>query len=290
VNSPRRVRSVILFIVMLLPGASLMAQGTLERIVKRNEFRIGYRTDARPLSFEQNGEAAGYSVDICRRIATSVKDHLKKADLKVTFVPVTSDNRFDAVVKGDVDIECGATTITLGRQERVDFSLMTFVTGGTVLSMADKRVGTMEELSGKRVAVIRDTTTDSALDAHLKKSLIDARVVKVADREEGMAKLRSGDVDAFASDQIVLMGEAMKALEQDRRASFSFADELFSYEPYALVVPRNDADFRLVVNRAIVQLFRGGQYAQLFQTWVGSAGVKPSPMLQAMYQIQTVAD
>ena len=82
----------------------------------------------------------------------------------------------------------------------------------------------------------------------------------------------------------------MKALEQDRAASFSFADELFSYEPYALVVQRNDADFRLVVNRAIVQLFRGGQYAQLFQTWVGSAGVKPSPMLQAMYQIQTVSD
>jgi ABC-type amino acid transport substrate-binding protein len=281
---------VILFVAMLLPGASLMAQGTLERIAKRNEFRIGYRTDARPLSFQQNGEAAGYSVDICRRIATSVKEDLKKPDLKVAFVPVTSDSRFDAVTKGDVDIECGATTITLGRQERVDFSLMTFVTGGTVLSMADKRIGTIAELSGKRVAVIRDTTTDAALEAHLKKNLIDARVVKVADRDEGMAKLRSGDVDAFASDQIVLMGEAMKALEQDRRASFSFADELFSYEPYALVVQRNDADFRLVVNRAIVQLFRGGQYAQLFQQWVGSAGVKPSPMLQAMYQIQTVSD
>ena len=289
-NSPRRVRSVILFVIMLLPGASLMAQGTLERIAKRNEFRIGYRTDARPLSFEQNGEAAGYSVDICRRIATSVKEHLKKADLKITFVAVTSDNRLDAVAKGDVDIECGATTITLGRQERVDFSLMTFVTGGSLLSMAEKRIGTVAELSGKRVAVIRGTTTNAALDAHLKKNLIDARIVQVADRDEGMTKLRSGDVDAFASDQIVLMGEAMKALEQDRQASFSFADELFSYEPYALVVQRNDADFRLVVNRAIVQLFRGGQYAQLFQTWVGIAGVKPSPMLQAMYQIQTVSD
>ena len=154
-NSPRRVRGVILFLMMLLPGASLMAQGTLERIAKRDEFRIGYRTDARPLSFEQNGEAAGYSVDICRRVATSVKEHLKKPDLKVSFVRLTSDNRLDAVAKGDVDIECGATTITLGRQERVDFSLMTFVTGGTVLSMADERVGMMADLSGKRVAVIR---------------------------------------------------------------------------------------------------------------------------------------
>jgi ABC-type amino acid transport substrate-binding protein len=290
VNSTRRVRSVIVFLVMLLPGASLMAQGTLERIAKRNEFRIGYRTDARPLSFEDKGQAAGYSVDICRRIATGVKDHLKLPDLKVTFVPVTSDNRLDAVEKGDVDIECGATTVTLGRQERVDFSLMTFVTGGSVLSMADERVSTMKDLSGKRVAVIRDTTTEDALEAYLMKNLIDARVVKVAGRDEGMAKLRGGDVDAFASDQIVLMGEAMKALEQDRTASFSFADELFSFEPYALVVKRNDADFRLVVNRALVQLFRAGQHAQLFQTWVGSAGVKPSPMLLAMYQIQGVSD
>jgi ABC-type amino acid transport substrate-binding protein len=267
-----------------------MAQGTLERITDRNEFRIGYRTDARPLSFEDDGEPRGYSVDFCRRIAVAVREHLELPDMKVTYVPVTSDNRFDAVVDGDIDIECGATTVTLGRLERVDFTLMTFVTGGTVLSMAGNRVANMEDLAGKRVAVVRDTTTAEALEAHLKENLIDARVVSVPNRNEGMSRLRSGDVDGFASDQIVLVGVALEAIDNDEDVNFSFADDLFSYEPYAFMVPRDDADYRLVVNRAIAQIFRSGQFAQIYQTWVGSAGVQPSPMLIAMYQMQSLAE
>jgi ABC-type amino acid transport substrate-binding protein len=274
----------------LAPGASLMAQGTLERISDRNEFRIGYRTDARPLSFEDDGEAQGYSVDFCRRIAVAVREHLELPDMKVTYVPVTSDNRFDAVVDGDVDIECGATTVTLGRLERVDFTLMTFITGGAVLSMAANRVANMEDLAGKRVAVVRGTTTADALDAHLKENLIDARVVEVSDRSDGMSRLRRGDVDGFASDQIVLVGVALEAIDNDEDVSFSFADDLFSYEPHAFMVRRDDADFRLVVNRAIAQIFRSGQFAQIYQTWVGSAGVQPSPMLIAMYQMQSLAE
>jgi ABC-type amino acid transport substrate-binding protein len=168
--------------------------------------------------------------------------------------------------------------------------MMTFVTGGTVLSLSKSPIGPLEGLAGKRVAVVRGTTTESALNTFLKSKLIDARVVRVADRDTGMAQLQKGEVDGFASDQIVLMGEAMNALDRDKTASFSFADELFSYEPYAFMVKRNDADFRLVVNRAIAQLFRNGQHAQLFQQWVGTAGVKPSPMLLAMYQVQTLSE
>ena len=289
-NRSMLVRVGALVALALVPGASLMAQGTLEHIAKRGEFRIGYRTDARPLSFVQNGEPAGYSVDICRRIAVGIREQLKLPDMKVTYVALTSDNRFDAVADGKVDIECGATTVTLKRQERVDFTLMTFVTGGTVLSMATSRIGKLDSLAGKRVAVVHGTTTADALAAYLKEKLIDARVVEIADRETGMAQLQKGEVDAFASDQIVLMGEAMNALQKNQNVSFSFAEDFFSYEPYALMVRRNDANFRLVVNRAIAQMFRNGQNAQLYQTWIGSAGVRPSPMLLAMYQMQSLSE
>ena len=281
---------VAVLALVLVPGTSLLAQGTLERISQRGEFRIGYRTDARPLSFEQGGQAAGYSVDICRRIAVGVREHLKLRDMKVTFVPVTINNRFDAVANGDVDIECGVTTITLARQERVDFTLMTFVTGGTILSLAKNRIAAMSDLAGKRVAVIRGTTTATALEAYLKEKLIDARVVVVDNSDAGMSQMQRGDVDAFASDQVVLLGDAMRALDRDQNVSFSFGDELFSFEPYAMMVRRNDADFRLVVNRAIAQLFRTGEHAQLFQTWIGSSGIKPAPLLLAMYQVQTLTE
>jgi ABC-type amino acid transport substrate-binding protein len=275
---------------MLLSAAPASAQGTLERIAERGEFRIGYLTDSRPLSFDDNGQAAGYSVDICRRVATAVREHLELPDMRVVYVPITLANRFDALIGGDIDIECGSSTITLGRQEQVDFTLMTFVTGGTLLSLADSRVGTMSALDDESVAVIRDTTTEAALRSHLADERIDARIVLVDNAEEGMARLLDGRVAAFASDQIVLLGDALHAMESDAELSFSFADELFSYEPYALMVRRNDADFRLVANRAIAQLFRSGEYSSLYETWIGTNGIAPPALLIAMYQLHSLRE
>jgi ABC-type amino acid transport substrate-binding protein len=267
-----------------------MAQGTLERIRERGELRIGYRADARPLSFEEEGKPAGYSIDLCRRIAAGVSEHLSLPGMKATYVKVTAENRFDAIASGDIDIECGATTITLGRLENVDFTLMTFVTGGSFLSKADARVGTTADLAGKRVAVMRDTSTATALQAFLTENRIDARVVQVETREAGMQRLQRGDVDAFAGDQIVLLGAALNVIEQDGDANFSFADELFSYEPYGFMVRRNDADFRLVVNRELAEIFRDGDQAPIYQQWIGTNGVKPSPMLIAMYLVQGLSE
>jgi ABC-type amino acid transport substrate-binding protein len=284
------IRKLFFLALVAAPGSALMAQGTLERIADRGEFLIGYRTDARPLSYQENGEAVGYSVDFCRRIAAAVRDHLDLRDMRVTFVPVTAQDRIAAVVDGDIDIECGATTVTLDRQEQVDFTLMTFVTGGTILARSASRVENLEDLSGRRVAVIEGTTSAVALEENLTESLIDAEVVLVLNRSEGMALLENGDVDGFASDQIMLMGAAAEARERNPSLSFSFSGELFSFEPYAFMVRRDDADFRLVANRALAQLFRGGQYVQLYQRWVGSAGIQPSPLLVAMYQVQTLTD
>jgi glutamate/aspartate transport system substrate-binding protein len=285
-----RARTVFVAAAAILAGTSAMAQGTLDRIADAGEFRIGYNPDSRPLSFVEDGEPAGYSVDICRRIAVAVREHLNLPDMKVTYVPVSLAERFDAVADGDIDIECGSTTVTLGRMERVDFTLMTFVTGATLLSRGDSRIATMDDLAGGSVAVIPDTTNETALRAYLSDNLIDARVVEVADSAEGMQLLQDGEVDAYASDQVVLIGDAMKILDENPRASFSFADELFSYEPYALMIQRDDADFRLVANRAIAQILRSGQYAQLFQRWIGSVGIEPSPMLLAIYQAQALSE
>jgi glutamate/aspartate transport system substrate-binding protein len=285
-----RPASVLLVVAAFLSCTPAMAQGTLDRIRERGELRIGYRADARPLSFEENGAPAGYSVDLCRRIAAGIGEQLSLPAMKATYVRVTGENRFDALVKGDIDIECGATTITLGRLEQVDFTLMTFVTGGSFLSKADNRVSAAADLAGKSVAVMRGTSTATALQGYLTENKIDARVVMVDDRDAGMARLQRGDVDALAGDQIVLLGNALAALEANDDANFSFADELFSYEPYAFMVRRNDADFRLAVNRELAEIFRDGEQAPIYQEWVGSNGVKPSPMLIAMYLVQGLSE
>ena len=276
-------RSAIAFLILLASFAVAREShgATLDQIKKSGEIRIGYRSDAAPLSFnDANGQAAGYSVELCRRIATAVKDHLKLSDLKVTFVSLGTEERIDAIVNNKADIECGATTITLARAEKVDFTLMTFVTGGGLLSLAGSGIDDVANLSGKSVAVVTGTTSQTALGAYLEKNLIDTRVVAVANREEAMKQLRAKQVDAFASDQVVLIGQVMQA--SDPKA-FHLSRELFSYEPYALVVRRNDSDFRLVADRAIAQLYRTGQIEQLYDQWFGRAGLRPSPVLKAMY-------
>ena len=284
--------ATFLLVVVLIGSSSDLlakdAETTLQKISRTGEFVIGYRTDASPLSYENaQGQPSGYSVDLCRRIAAQVKMHLGKDDIETKFVAVSSDERISAVKKGKIDIECGSTTVTLTRQEEVDFTLPTFVTGGSVLSLTKSGIQDMSGLSGKRVGVVKDTTTVDKLKTYLQRNLIDAEVVIVDNRKEGMLRLERGGVDAFASDQIVLIGQVIEALSPNQ---YSLVTETFSYEPYALVVRRNDADFRLVANTAIVQIYRSGQHIQIYNKWIGRIGIQPPPILVAMYQLSTLPE
>jgi glutamate/aspartate transport system substrate-binding protein len=278
-----KITATLLALIAACAISTGASADTLGQIKKSGEIRLGYRTDAPPMSFnDAQGQAAGYSVELCRRIAAAVKDELKLADLKITMVPLSNEERIDAIVKNKADIECGSTTITLSRQKVVDFTSMTFVTGGSVISLADAGIDSVAKLAGKSVAVIQDTTSETALKAYLSKNLIDAKVVVLPNRDEAMKQLDAKQVDAFAGDQVVQIGYLLQAANP---AAYKLSRDLFSYEPYALVVRRNDADFRLVANRALAQIFRGGQIEAIYVQSFGRLGVKPSPVLSAVYTL-----
>lgn len=267
----------------ILAGTAAAAEGTLEKIARTGEFVIGYRTDSLPLSFQdRQGRPAGYSVDLCRRIGERVRQHFADEDIKVKFVPVSSEERIAAVVDGTIDIECGSTTVTLSRHERVDFSLPTFVTGASIVSLKGSGIQDAADLTGKRIAVAKGTTTEQKLRAYLAETAIDAKIVIVGDRTEGWARLNQDNVDAMASDQIVLIGLIMSSQDPTR---YWLDSEIFSYEPYAFVVRRNDADFRLVVNRALAAVYRSGDYADIYYEWIGKAGIDVPPVVAVMYQL-----
>lgn len=262
--------------------------GTLKKIADTGSITIGYNDDSAPFSFlDSSGNPAGYSVDLCRRIATATKDHLGLSRLEIKFVAVNLQDRFDAVESGKVDIECGSSTITLSRMARVDFTLRTFVTGASLVSKVDAPVNLTSEINGKTVAVIKGTTTESALVKYLKENLIDAEVQLVDTDTEGMRLLNEGKVDAFASDQIVLIGQIVQT---ENPKDYVLSQDLYSFEPYGLMVRRNDADFRLIANRSLAQIYRTGQYRQLFARWFGIFGLKPSPVLLAMYQMEALSE
>ena len=255
--------------------------GTLKKIKASSTFTLGYLESAPPFSFPgPDRRPVGYSIDLCTHIASAIQKQLG-INLKLNWVPVTTENRIDMVASGKVDIECSTTTASLSRQERVDFSLMTFVDGGGLLTKSDLKLGAVADLADKRIAVIPGTTTETALQKFLKEEFVLVKYVPVKNHVEGLAAIEKGLAEAFASDRGILIGLAVTSKDPTR---FALPAVLFSYEPYGFMVRRNDAAFRLAVNRALAELYRSGGIAPIYERWFGAFG-KPSPAIAAMYML-----
>ncbi len=270
----------LLAILLVTAACATHSPDTLKKVKDSGTLAIGYRESSVPFSFiDTEKKPAGYSVDLCKRIAASVQQELGLANLQIKWVPVTPEDRITSVTNGSIDIECGSTTNTLGRQEQVDFTNMTFVDGGSMLVTAESGIRRVADLAGKRVAVIPGTTTERALAAALRKNGVNAQVLNVKEHIEGLRLLDGGGADAYASDRVLLIGLAIQS--QDIR-KLRMADEYLSYEPYGFMVRRNDAAFRLAANRVLARLYRTGEIEQLYEIWFGALGL-PSTLLQAMY-------
>jgi len=279
------MRNTFVLVAVLSLFASPLHAGqagsTLERIQESGTVRIGFRESEPPMSFlDEDKQPAGYSIDLCKRIVSAIKNRLGKPDLGVEFIPVTASNRFEAVASHQVDILCGATTKTLSRSEVVDFTQLTFVTGASLLSLESAKIEGTSELQGKKVAVVAGTTTIENLKQALQEAVSDAQVVPVASAAEGVSALEKGEVDAFSSDQVVLIG---LVVGHESPEKFAIADELFSYEPFALAVQRNDSEFRLLADRVLSQLYRSGQITPIYAKWFGRLSSEVPSLLEAMY-------
>jgi ABC-type amino acid transport substrate-binding protein len=279
-NTKSKIASLILLALMMAaPGLGQELTGTLQKIKTSGTFNLGYLESAPPFSFPgPDRRPVGYSIDLCTQIASAIQKQLG-VNLKLNWVPVTTANRLDMVESGKVDIECGTSTTTLARQERVDFSLMTYVDGGGLLTKSDMKLGAVADLADKRIAVIPGTTTQTALEKFLKEEFVAVKIVPVKNHVEGVAAIEKGTADAFASDRGILIGLAVTSKDPSR---FSMPALIFSYEPYGFMVRRNDAAFRLSVNRALAELYRSGSIAPIYERWFGSFG-KPSPAMLSMY-------
>jgi ABC-type amino acid transport substrate-binding protein len=274
-------------LALLLPGVTPAQElsGTLKKIKDSGTIVIGYREQSVPFSFrDSDGKPAGYSVDLCRRIVTGVEQQLKLSKLETKWVAVTPENRIQSVVNGTIDLECGSTTNSLSRQEQVDFSHMIFVDGGSLLIKAD-RVAAMQNLDGKKIAVIPGTTTEPAVRAALQKAFVTAEIVPVKDHREGLAAVESGSADAYASDRVILIGLVVTA----KAGQFAIGEQYLSYEPYGLMLRRGDAPFRLAVNRVLSSLYRSREVMQIYGRWFGKLG-EPGNLLIAMYALHALPE
>ena len=284
------MKSAPFILAVLLQAISCghaLAADTLVRVKETRQIRLGYFEGSAPFSSTGTDKSPeGYSVDLCERVAAGIQRQLGLAQLKTVWVPLGLKDRIEAVRSGRVDIECGTTTWSFSRQQLVDFSLMIFVDGASLLVTGDSGVRRMSDVGGKRIAVIRDTTTDRGLAAALAREAVKAEVVRIDSREQGVAMLNDGRVDAFASDRFLLLSLAGSGKSSRPLRTI---DEDFSVEPYAFALPRNDPDFRLAVNRSLAEVFRSGEINRVYARWLERFG-QPSLLLSALYYLQAIPE
>lgn len=261
-------------------------EGRLKRIAETKTIAIAHRTDAMPFSFTENGQVTGFTVDLCKRVVTSIERQINVPGLQIKWVPVTSQNRFDVVASGQADLECGASTVTLSRLRQVDFSSFIFIETTSLLVKSASGLQSFADVAGKKIAVVAGTTNERAVQAQLKRRQINATVLPMKTREQAFEALESGAADAFASDRLLLLGSFVKA--KDPKAMAILGDEL-SMEPYGIALPRGDAALRLAVNTGLSQVFGSGEIGDLFKTWFGQLG-RPSVVLEVNYLLGTIPD
>jgi len=272
--------AALLAALVLLPTLAA-ADSVLDRIRVQGEIRLAYRADAAPFSFMVEGaaEPEGYSVDLCRAVAKGIKAELKLPELKLTYVKVTSKDRFDAVTGGKADLLCEATTATLDRRTLVDFSIATFISGAGMMIQPGGPTS-FEALAGMKVGVLGGTTTEEDLKAFLAANKVAVDIVTMKDHSEGFAQLESGALSAYFADRTILQFMLMK---REQNGKLMLADQFLSFEPYALAMPR-DADFRLEVDRALSRLFRNGGARKVFTRTFGE-NAKPTGLQSSLFVI-----
>ena len=278
---------ILLIAFFASPLAAQELTGTLQQIKKSGQIRIGYRVSAPPMSFlDKDGNPTGYSIDLCKCIVTEVENKIG-ANVKVKYVPVTSEGRFKALGDNKIDILCGSTTKTLSRSELVDFTQLTFVTGASLMTLKDNKALDSAGFDGTTIGVVKATTTAVALEKLIRETSTDAEVVLFNSAKESIDALRKKKIDAFSSDQVVLIGLALK--EHDPM-NFVIKSDVFSFEPFALAVRRNDADFRLVADRVISELYRSRKILEIYDKWIGKFTRKRLPIFDAMIKLNATPE
>jgi ABC-type amino acid transport substrate-binding protein len=274
-------------VALALPASGAAAQGAdsrLKTIIGTKKIKIAHRVDSTPFSFmNDRNQPNGYTIDICKSVVASLERQFNVTGIEIQWVPVTSQSRFDIVANGAADMECGASTVTLGRMKQVDFSNYVFVESTGVAVLAKSGISGANDLAGKKVAVVGGTSNEQAIVTKSKQTPME--IVRVKERAEAIAMLEGGKVDAYASDKLLLLG----AKFNDPQAMKLLPDDL-SVEPYAIVLPRGDWELRLAVNTGLAHIIRNGEIAFIFNSWFGQLGFTPGTLIRSTFILNGLAE
>jgi len=272
VKSKKLHRNCLVAAVFLLSvfGAKA-ASPTLDKIKSTGAVTMGVRESSIPMSYATAGSKFdGYHIEICRLILNDIKDKLAMSTLRINYQPVTSQNRVPLIQNATVDIECGTTSNTAARAKDVGFANTLYVEEVRIAVKVNSGINSIAQLVGKRVATTTGTTSVQLLRKHEKANGVNFEEVFGKDHADSFLLLESGRADAFVMDSSILAGNIANAKNPK---DFKIVGEVLSTEPIAIMVSKNDPEFKAAVNAAIAKIVASGKMPALWDKWF----LKPIP-------------
>lgn len=255
----------IFILIPFLILSNAHADQTLKKIKDSASISVGVRESSGALSYTLgNGKYVGYHVDICNKVIAGIQKQLGLKKLDVKYLPVTSQNRIPLMQNGTIDIECGSTTNNLARQKDVSFAVTTFVEEVRMAVMAKSGITSISQLGGKTVATTTGTTSVQTLRKHERATGLDFKELYGKDHSDSFLLLESGRADAFVMDSTILAGNIARA---KKPSDFKIVGEVLSVEPIAIMLRKDDPEFKKIVDENIKGLFKSGEIAKLWDKW-----------------------
>jgi glutamate/aspartate transport system substrate-binding protein len=243
---------------------AVVLTGTLKKAKDTGTLVIGYRESSLPFSYlNQSKRPIGYSIDICTSIVEAAGEEVGR-DLTVQWVPVTSENRFEAITSGKIDLECGSTTRNAERQQAVAFSPVIFVAGTKLMVPHGSLIKSFRDLKGKTVVVTAGTTNEQAIEKLSTRFSLNINLIRVRDHADAFAVLSRGGADAYAGDDVLLYGFLAR---YSGGKKFDVTRDFLSYDPYGIMLRKNDPQFAAVVNSAVRNVIASGELERLYKQW-----------------------
>lgn len=225
---------------------------------------MGVRDSSGALSYTLgDGKYTGFHVEICKRVIVDLEKKLK-TPIKIEYQSVTSQNRIPLVQNGTVDIECGSTTNNATRQKDVSFAVTTYVEEVRIAVKADSNITSIAQLANKKVATTTGTTSVQLLRKNERANGINFEEIFGKDHADSFLLLESGRADAFVMDGSILAGNIANAKNPK---DFKIVGEVLSVEPIAIMIRKDDPDFKLAVDTSIKAMMKDGSIAKMYKQW-----------------------
>lgn len=242
----------------------LRLTGTLQKVHASGTVAIGYRESSIPFSYlSARGEPIGYAIDLCHALVDAMGDAIGRP-VAIRWQRVTSESRIAAVASGAVDLECGSTTSNLERRKSVAFSPTFFVSGTKLMVPKDSSIRSYGDLNGKRVVVTAGTTNEKTLAELKQKFRLDVALTTAPDHAASFRMLQAGEVDAFATDDVLLYG---LLAANNARGQFVVVGDFLSYDPYGVMYRKDDPQMTRLVDDTFHRLAEDREIERRYQRW-----------------------